>query len=193
MDLPARASCQDIDALDIDARKALHEAKPFINDSELYGADRGGHVVEDEDEDEDEDEETEEDILTRAMEESAFEQRQADPERVDHAVLSDALADVEMGQGDDGRGGGIAFTFPVLPTHIPDSLEEEDEGMDTATKAMMDQLLKLSGPDTIPSVKLPVAPKVEPGKGGSWNIPGLDDDRDADIDSWCCKCSFSLH
>ena len=83
------------------------------------------------------------------------------------------------------------FSFPSLPTHVP---QEEAEPIDEDLQQRMNMLLGLSGPTAKPGqpVKplLPDAPKREVGQG--WNLPGYNDTRDGDIDSWCCEFPIGL-
>lgn len=78
------------------------------------------------------------------------------------------------------------FSFPSLPTHIPNVEEETDK----EAAAKMALLLGLSRPTTNPGPRLPSPPRDrKPGQG--WNLPGYKDDNDEDPDSWCCT-SFDL-
>jgi len=82
---------------------------------------------------------------------------------------------------DDEEDGAAAF--PSIPDHLPAPKDEDED--DEPTRAVMSRLLGLSGPFQAPGAKLPSPPKREVGKG--WNLPGYDDTRDEDLDSWCCE------
>ncbi|GMK57576.1 hypothetical protein CspeluHIS016_0404100 [Cutaneotrichosporon spelunceum] len=76
-------------------------------------------------------------------------------------------------------------------------LRDDDEDDDSDTKARMDLLRGLRGPSNFP-----VVPRREPTKdngneigppprapGQGWGIPGYEDGRDDDLDSWCSICN----
>lgn len=134
------------------------------------------------------DDETEEEILERALAEAALddarevsaEREPAEPEpepaEPDHAELAIQLPST------------LALPLPSLDNV---SVEAEDDDED---QAKIDALMRLQGPSLFPSVpssaplkkgELGPPPKV-PGQG--FNLPGFNDARDEDLDSWCSAC-----
>lgn len=158
--------------LGLEADKALDLARQHMN-----------HEREDKPEDEDDPaEETEEEILAKALAEASIENLH-EPETIPG---NDSRIGDRHDERDDGgeRDSDVAdpFTFPSLPTHVP---KDDEELEDEETKKKMDILLGLSGPSVKPSNPiLPSAPKRDVGQG--WNLPGFQDERDNDLDSWCC-------
>ncbi|BEI94080.1 uncharacterized protein CcaverHIS019_0605390 [Cutaneotrichosporon cavernicola] len=74
---------------------------------------------------------------------------------------------------------------------LPD-LREDDDPPDM--KAKMDLLRGLKGPSNFPTVPRREPKKDEMGPpprapGQGWGIPGYDDGRDDDLDSWCSICN----
>ena len=122
--------------------------------------------------------ETEEEIISRALAEAALERAndtspvEPEPTRQPEDPHEDAT-----------------FAFPSLPTHLPMDDEPEPD-LDEDTKKRLDLLLGLSGPAQKPGqASLPAVPKRAPGQG--WNLPGYNDARDEDLDSWCCESTAS--
>ncbi|ORX36158.1 hypothetical protein BD324DRAFT_630410 [Kockovaella imperatae] len=146
-----------------DARRALDAASAVLP--------RDGQAGEEEVANDDG--ETEEEILARALAEAALEKDQL-PSDDPHETISNT-----------------SFAFPSLPSHIP--VDEDPEpgpevNIDDDTRKRMDLLLGLSGPAQKPGqASLPAVPKRAPGQG--WNLPGYNDARDDDLESWCCICN----
>jgi hypothetical protein len=148
---------------------AMKDAKPHLHKDDS-----------DSNQEEDAEEETEEEIIQRAFDQAQLERNQAAPSDIDREDLSHALNDSQIKEPEE-----TEFSFPSLPQHHPSESEHEDEG-DAESETMMARLLGLTGPKHIPGQpSLPPPPKTEPGKG--WSIPGFNDSRDEDLDSWCCK------
>ena len=157
-------------------------------------------------EDEYEDLETEDEIIERAIDEShnginvTTEDGGSRPQSPDEScpITSKPNDDPpeiksKQDQSDSRTNSPGGLSFPSLPTHAPVDVtdtNEEDQEMD----ARMARLLGLSGPSTLPgpSTKLPSPPKeIKREAGQGWNIPGYNDDKDDDPDSWCCESPFS--
>lgn len=86
---------------------------------------------------------------------------------------------------EDNVGDSLFPSLPALPTHEPTL---DDEVVDDDLQKRMDLLLGLSGPKAKPGPTQPVlpsAPKRQVGQG--WNLPGYNDNRDDDLDTWCCR------
>ncbi|KAL1408484.1 hypothetical protein Q8F55_005296 [Vanrija albida] len=147
-----------------------------------------------------EDFETEDEILARALAEAAIE----DEEDAAEAGLTagtpahGSRAGASTGlEGDDASAAAALASLSGLQTlpALPD-LEDDDEPLDAESKAKMDALLGLRGPSLFPATPtrdpkpkgdtLGPPPRA-PGQG--WNIPGYDDGRDEDLDSWCSICN----
>ncbi len=162
-----------------EATAALKDAGPYMKDSrDISGGQSEAGV---------EDLETEEEILARALEEAKL-VRTSSPNTPGSPGSSEgdrvSSSPKQGGSDDDNHD----FAFPGLPNHLPTAPAEEDD--DKSTRAMMSRLLGLSGPSQAPSAKLPSPLKREVGKG--WTLPGYDDTRDDDMDSWCCESPSSL-
>lgn len=127
-----------------------------------------------------EDEETEEDILEKAIAEVRLEE--------DSPVESgspDLRTQHRTGEGEDAL-------FPSIPAHQPlAALDTNESEPDLELDKRIALLLGLSGPSSIPSIgSLPSAPQSAPkarSAGQGYNLPGWNDGRDEDLDSWCCK------
>ncbi|WOO77883.1 Abscission/NoCut checkpoint regulator [Vanrija pseudolonga] len=159
-----------------------------------------------------EDFETEDEILARALAEAAIEddEDEAAPAAAEslnrpsaHAPRTAGVsAGLEAGDDnkddDDASAAALASLsgLQTLPT-LPDLVDEDDEPLDAESKARMDALLGLRGPSLFPATPtrdpkpkdsnaLGPPPRA-PGQG--WNIPGYDDGRDEDLDSWCSICN----
>jgi len=179
-----------------EARAALTQAGQHVTTGAEADEDRSGDGTEGEEEDE-----TEEEIVVKALAEASLD-RKTGQERDDGdgdaddagSVTAPSIEPVPPAEplhteekstpepdGDD------LFSFPSLPTHNP---EEPEDTVDDDTQQRMNLLLGLSGPTLRPEHPskpiLPDAPKREVGQG--WNLPGYNDTRDSDIDSWCCEC-----
>lgn len=157
-----------------------------------------------------EDFETEDEILARALAEAAIEDDEED--EVAPAATAESLtrpsahaprtagvsAGLEAGDDDDDDASAAALAslsgLQTLPT-LPDLVDDDDEPLDAESKARMDALLGLQGPSLFPATPtrdpkpkdsntLGPPPRA-PGQG--WNIPGYDDGRDEDLESWCCE------
>ena len=193
--------------LEEEARAALESAEPELDETRSRkGQTQGGdddRAREDDsdasdDGDEDLDElETEEEIVARALAEASLERTTDPPD-------SPVELDEPTGSSLDGSRpqppkapaaaptGGDPFSFPSLPTHMPADSVDDFEPIDQDTQARMDLLLGLSGPAVPPQSRaskpgptLPTVPKREVGQG--WNLPGYNDARDQDLESWCCE------
>ena len=138
-----------------------------------------------EDEDEDiEDVETEDEIVARALAEADLEAKSQPmgASRSSPPDLNDTPSPPhQMHAGNDEDD---TFSFPTLPTQLPSAEEPDDQAY-----AMISRLQGLSGPSHVPGTALPPPPKAI-GKG--WNLPGYDDARDDDLDSWCCESPLLL-
>lgn len=162
----------NLDKLSREATAVLRSAAPHVpldeNEEELEGQSN--------------DFETEDEIVARALAEA--ERDRDSPSILDQHISSiSAVSIPPTSLSNDAMNSDHAF--PSLPNHQPESLE--DDGDDEQAKEMMSRLMSLSGPAQPPgNVKLPSSPKREVGKG--WNLPGYDDNRDQDLESWCCKC-----
>ncbi|TXT15907.1 hypothetical protein VHUM_00410 [Vanrija humicola] len=151
-----------------------------------------------------EDFETEDEILARALAEAAIE----DDDEVEvgaggssspPSARPSRTAGVSAGlEGDDASSAAALASLSglqTLPT-LPDLVDDDEEPLDAESKARMDALLGLRGPSLFPAppTRDPKAkdsalgpPPRAPGQG--WNIPGYDDGRDEDLDSWCSICN----
>jgi hypothetical protein len=109
---------------------------------------------------------------------------------------ADSLADLD-----------VRLSFPAIPTSAPiDTSSLSNSGdADAELEARMRLLAGLSGPSAAPFASssagkgLPSVPSAKPGTGRpdakidnrqvgqGWNLPGLHDGRDDDLDSWCCE------
>ncbi|KAI9635631.1 uncharacterized protein MKK02DRAFT_44329 [Dioszegia hungarica] len=145
------------------------------------------------DEEEVYDGETEQEILERALEEAELE---VDEEQKQKAAQAASGLEPTVGLSND----GAALTkdevdlFPSIPTHVPAQELDEADQDDPAVDARMAMLLGLPGPSIHPGgPKLPSAPTSKPAQGRQagqgWNLPGWEDGRDEDLDSWCCICN----
>ena len=189
--------------METEAREALDATRGYTN---LSANDKGNEEDAEEDAD---DYETEDEILLRALEEAELdaETRQKngktrsgeEEEEVPHEketeqdILARArsLATESKQPPSPTATDEPAFLFPSLPTHIPETQDDNDNDDDTESAAKMALLLGLSGPNTKPGPRLPSPPKDrKPGQG--WNLPGYKDDNDEDPDSWCCMSFPSI-
>lgn len=181
-----------------EAKRTLSDAEPFVNRNEDRPEDDG------DDADEEGVFETEEEIIERAMAEAALEQRdekqqdevgkQKDPALTTSTNLATQKKDDEPPDTDNP--GFPPLFLPALPTHDPIFKDEdEDGGVDDDLQKRMNLLLGLSGPTLKPGQPtqpvLPSAPKRQVGQG--WNLPGYNDHRDDDLDTWCCELTVQLH
>ena len=162
-------------------RKLSQEASAAINDtkSHLFLPDEG---------EEPDDFETEQEITTRALAETKLDEFPSptlDSRMHSPSSPPERLPSPPRNHADNDQ----ALAFPSLPHHqlLLGSEEEHDE----PTKATMSCLMGLSGPSESPGTRLPSPPKREVGKG--WNLPGYEDARDDDIESWCCEFISPVH
>lgn len=166
--LPSPPRTRDLDNLHREADDALRATRHVTE------APSSGPFDEPSAED-DHPDETAEDIVARALAEASLD-GVADPTHTPEAEPPDAE--------------GPSLAFPALPTHHP---ELEVEEVDEDTKAMMNRLLGLSGPNHKPgpaqSAGGPGKPPRLPGQG--WGLPGYEDARDDDMEAWCCECDRS--
>jgi len=136
------------------------------------------------------DHETEDSIMARALDEAALEGGSRgswsgptiDPE----SRLSNHLTETEGVSNrlaeDEGDGGSdMTYNWPAAPSSLPLEVEETDE----ETKNKLDLLMRLNAVSGIPTRNAKDVPGKAVGKG--YNIPGFDDGRDEDTDSWCCE------
>ena len=112
-----------------------------------------------------EDDETEGEILSRALAEAALE-----GEPTASAEPEDEEAEI---------------TFPSIPSALPPPIEDDD---DTDTARRLNALSALSGPPTQPGKGLPSVPSSAPS-APKYDLPGYDQERDEDMNSWCCELS----
>lgn len=179
--------------METEAREALDATRGY---ADLSAKDKSDEEDAEEDAD---DYETEDEILLRALEEAELdaETRQKNgktrSEEVphEHETEQDILARARSLATESKQPPSTtaadepAFLFPSLPTHIPETQDDNDNDDDKESAAKMALLLGLSGPSTKPGPRLPSPPKDrKPGQG--WNLPGYKDDDDEDPDSWCC-------
>ncbi|KAK1926592.1 hypothetical protein DB88DRAFT_482389 [Papiliotrema laurentii] len=168
-----------------EARAALKESEGFVGQEDLDAREEGDH-----DESDDEPFETEEVIIARALDEASLSEQHdqsgqvQEPQSTDQAsAISNPKSPTTQPTDDD------AFSFPSLPAHEPLVAEPEDDQL----QKRMELLLGLKGPSVAPGAPkasgpvLPTVPKREVGQG--WNLPGYNDSRDNDLDSWCCICN----
>ena len=166
-----------------EARAALKESEGFVGQEDLDAREEGDH-----DESDDEPFETEEVIIARALDEASLSEQHdqsgqvQEPQSTDQAsAISNPKSPTTQPTDDD------AFSFPSLPAHEPLVAEPEDDQL----QKRMELLLGLKGPSVAPGAPkasgpvLPTVPKREVGQG--WNLPGYNDSRDNDLDSWCCE------
>ena len=147
----------------------LRDSKPFLPTSQ--------------DQEEIEDIETEDIILSRALEEVALENVQplsSTSSYTQHGTSNQLFNPMTANDNETSD-----RTFPKLPTVTKLPMTEENDEDEKNAEVMMSRLLGLTRPSQAPGLKLPSPPKREVGKG--LNLPGYDDSRDDDIDSWCCK------
>ncbi|ORY21460.1 hypothetical protein BCR39DRAFT_601282 [Naematelia encephala] len=151
-------------------------------------------------------EENELDILRKALEEA--EQEVLVPPQPQHPTRADkSIPDAVKDGGDsslkEDKSEATMDQFPEIPIDLPRSEGEEEADDDDETKRLMDRLLGLSGPTTISLPKVPTSTpgdshskvtttpgdsaKKEVGKG--YGLHGWNDERDDDLDSWCCICN----
>lgn len=155
----------------------------------------------------DEGEESEEQVLERLLAEAALEasagegtegSRVSTPTRQNNQVSSpspDRLASTPVTEPVETDGFPQFPSTTALPVPLLDADGEED---DPADKARIEALMKLGGPSLFPSVPTTAPtkkgelgpPPRAPGQG--WNIPGFNDARDEDLDSWCSTSSRSV-
>ena len=126
--------------------------------------------------------ETEDEIVARAVDGASLEVT-SQPMNVSRSFASspppnksDAQTPTRQVEAEDEE--DATFSFPILPTHLPNTEETDDQA-----DAMMSRLYGLSGPSHVPGTTLPPPPKAV-AKG--WDLPGYDDSRDDDLESWCC-------
>jgi len=189
-ELPERSEAGPSDkALSQEAQDALREAGHLDSDRDKGNGSTGSS---DESEAELDELETEEDIVAKALAEAALDRKAGLTEDSD---AEDAAIGNQVPEEQATKPIGTAepedelFSFPSLPTHIP---ADEPEPIDDDFQQRMNLLLGLSGPTARPFSKplLPDPPKREVGQG--WNLPGYNDTRDSDIDSWCCRFHRSI-
>lgn len=117
----------------------------------------GASGVKELDDERDSDDETEEQIIECAVAEAALEKETED----------DPFAKISL---------------QSAPTDLPDEA-------DPSLTSRINLLLGLSGPSTQPGFPtvptVPTDSKRQTGQG--WNLPGWQDTRDNDLDSWCCE------
>ncbi|WWC87336.1 uncharacterized protein L201_002225 [Kwoniella dendrophila CBS 6074] len=163
-----------------DAKAALKQAKPHIQDAEQD---------QENSEDDVEDVETEEQILIRALEEA----------RLEKFHEPSGTLDRQDDQAEDNPspstiGGLESLAFPSLPTHIPQQQENEGvEELDAETTKRLNALMGLSPsshkPGQSKSNTTTSASPVSKSTPKQWNLPGFDLNRDEDTESWCCICN----
>ena len=154
-----------------EAENALQAAAPHMPDPDSTDSTVEPETIDDE--------ETEDEIIARALADASLDHTR-EPS-ADKAPAKDPASPREETESTES-----SFNFPSLPSHVPKEDEEPRKDFDDDTKKRMDMLLGLSGPVTKPGgPTLPQVPKRAPGQG--WNIPGYEDTRDEDIDSWCCE------
>ena len=129
-----------------------------------------------------ENEETDEDVIAKALAGASLE-RVSDP--CDQPAYRPPTPDRPDKRTSNAGLDEPSFSFPSLPTHVP--TEEDSSPTDDDTHKRMNLLLGLTGPTARPGTQpvLPSVPKRQAGQG--WNLPGYDDSRDNDLDSWCCE------
>ena len=169
-------------SLSRDAKAVLQESQPFVDDEENQRTDN-------EEDQGVEDFETEEEVIAKALAEAALERKEEKNQKVQSTHDPDNDR-VESSQTQSSNLEDDLFSFPSLATHEP--IPEEEDRIDDDLKKRMDLLLGLSGPLAAPTNKqhsgepsLPDPPKREVGQG--WNLPGYNDSRDNDLESWCCE------
>lgn len=154
---------------------------------------------------EDDTEETEEQILERALAEASLEGTAdvdveeegpavgSEPPRVEAGAKSESKPTASILKDLDQH--SPELSFPQLPSTsalpVPTFVDEDEA--DPEDQAKIDALMSLQGPSQFPSVptnkplnkgELGPAPRA-PGQG--WNLPGFNDARDEDLDSWCSE------
>ena len=195
--------------LEEEARAALESAEPELDETrsrkgQKQGGDDGRAHEDDSDASDDGDEglddlETEEEIIARALAEASLD-RTTDPPDSPTELDGPRGTSLDAARPQQSATSAPApapsdndpFSFPSLPTHMPADSVDDFEPIDQDTQARMDLLLGLSGPAVPPQSRaskpgptLPTVPKRQIGQG--WNLPGYNDARDQDLESWCCE------
>jgi hypothetical protein len=127
--------------------------------------------------------EAEQEILERALAEAELE---ADEELDARGTITSTPTPNEV-RGVQSEPDASAALFPSLPTHQP--LADPDDPTEADDDPRMALLLGLSGPSQQPGgAPVPPVSAVLPRQAGQgWNLPGWQDGRDEDLDSWCCR------
>lgn len=174
---------------DVLLRQSRNVIEPLASDQDLASEDitdgAGGDDTE-------ADHETEQEILERALAEAEMEAEAEQKERKLAASTGTTVLPQEPASTDSDNETDSDFAFPSIPNHQPLSEGEPDDQNDVDIDSRMSLLLGLSGPSAKPGEpKLPTVPssKPVPGRqaGQGWNLPGWEDGRDEDLDSWCCE------
>lgn len=162
--------------LEAEANEALRQTRHLVDKSHMQNASADEETLDRE--------EAEEQIITRALEEASLEKLHDPPDpATDPGPPKVSVHDERISD---------PFNFPAIPTHAPVTDEGSDEA-GTEEDARMRLLMGLSGPTSKPTTKLPTAPSAKPTErqaGQGWNLPGYVDERDDDLESWCCESSY---
>lgn len=134
-------------------------------------------------------------ILERALAEAALSDDETAPSPAAPPVPGTRGAPVRAPGLPDPSSDSTAAALAALSSLSPLPELKDDDDVPPDMKARMELLSRLRGPSNFPAVPRREPKKEEKGMGPpprapgqGWGIPGYDDGRDDDLDSWCSEC-----